>query len=195
MTIASLLKTSEKKLRRSLCHSNSARLDAEVLLSHVLGRDRTRIAAYPELELTDTQTRKFYALIRRRARHEPVAYLIGHKEFYGLDFRVDRRVLIPRPETELLVELALCRAGIHSLRGGLNINPHAAKNFIDVGTGSGAIAIALAKTIPNARVMATDASATALRVARANAKIHDIADRIKFVRANLLPPHVHAFAH
>jgi release factor glutamine methyltransferase len=137
---------------------DSPRADADILLAHVLGRPRSYLLAWPERELTPSQWAAFQALVERRARGEPVAYLTGSREFYGLDLAVSNAVLIPRPETELLVEAALER-----LPGG----PCA---VADLGTGSGAIALAIAKLRPDARVVAVDASRQALEVARTNAE-------------------------
>lgn len=136
-----------------------ARIEAELLLAHVLGRNRTWLFAWPEFEPDGGQATRFEALVDARARGEPVAYLTGRREFWSLELDVGPAVLIPRPETELLVELALERvpADAHS-------------TIADLGTGSGAIALSLARERPNARVLATDASVAALDVARGNAQ-------------------------
>ncbi|HYU71761.1 MAG TPA: HemK/PrmC family methyltransferase, partial [Ktedonobacteraceae bacterium] len=117
------------------------RLDAQVLLGHVLNVDRARLYAYPERLLTPEQEEQFHLLLERRKRGEPVAYLVGHKEFFGLDFLVDKRILIPRPETELLVEGAL-----NSIRAMLDAGQ--TPLVADIGTGSGAIPITLAVQEP-----------------------------------------------
>ena len=156
---------------------DSAALDAAVLLAHLLGVERAGLLAHPERPL-DAATRAAYAaLLARRAAGEPVAYLTGGREFMGLDFAVDRRVLIPRPETEHLVEAALAH-----LRAG----PRPAPVAVDVGTGSGAIAVSLALALPRLRVIAADVDAGALIVARANADRHGVADRVRLVRGSLL---------
>jgi len=134
---------------------DTPRLDAEVLLAHVLGGDRGALFADPGRGLTPAEARAFADAARRRREREPVAYITGHRGFRWLDLAVDRRVLIPRPETEHVVEAAL----------GL---PHGAR-VVDVGTGSGAIALALKDERPDLQVFATDSSADALDVARANA--------------------------
>jgi release factor glutamine methyltransferase len=135
-------------------------LDAEVLLRHALGVSREALFAHPERALTAADWAAYQALLARRAAGEPVAYITGHREFMGLDFLVDRHVLIPRPETELLVERALaCIQG----EGERQV-------AVDAGTGSGAIAVSLARARPRLRVYATDTSAAALELARANAE-------------------------
>ncbi|MFN2520912.1 MAG: peptide chain release factor N(5)-glutamine methyltransferase [Candidatus Limnocylindria bacterium] len=152
-------------------------LDADVLLAHALGVPKEAIYAHPEERVPDALARHFAQLIHRRAGGEPVAYLRGWKEFYGLGFAVDPRVLIPRPETEVLVDAVreLVRAGGAAL-------------VADVGTGSGAIAVALVVREPSVRAIATDASEDALAVARENARAHRVAHRIDLRRGDLLEP-------
>ena len=133
--------------------------EVELLLGHALGRDRAWLYAHADDALTTEDAVRFYALLRRRAQGEPIAYLTGRREFWSLDLTVTPDVLIPRAETELLVELALAR-----------IAQDAAVEIADLGTGSGAIALALASARSRARVLATDASAAALEVARRNAE-------------------------
>jgi release factor glutamine methyltransferase len=156
----------------------SPRLDAELLLSQVLGASRATILAWPERQLTPKQLTAYRNLIARRAAREPLAYILGQREFFGLDFMVDPRVLIPRPETELLVEHALHRARA------LAVPPHIA----DVGAGSGAIAVALAVHLPGATVYALDGSAGALEVASVNARRHRVGDRLSCLQGDLLEP-------
>lgn len=160
----------------------TARLDAQVLLGYVLGVERATLYAHPEIGLTSEQERQFFTLVERRGRGEPVAYLVGHKEFYGLDFLVDRRVLIPRPETELLVETALsvCREKLDA--GQLPI-------VADIGTGSGAIPITLAVQEPRLPyVYATDISTDALEVARLNCRRYHVEQRVRLLHGDLLGP-------
>lgn len=157
----------------------SPRLDAEILLAHVLGWKRARLYAFPEFELTEAQREAFLAFVERRRRHEPVPYIVGHREFYGLDFVVDRRVLIPRPETELLVERALASAASLGTRELI---------LADIGTGSGIVAISLAVHLPDATVYATDVSAEALEVAAVNATRHGVSERVHLLAGNLLDP-------
>ena len=155
--------------------AESPRLDAEVLLAHVRGCPRIALyTAFDESVAAADRTR-FRELVKRRGAGEPVAYLVGSREFFSLPFSVDRSVLVPRPETEGLVVrvLDICRAA-------------AGPRIADAGTGSGAIAVALAKHLPRATFAATDVSAEALAVARANAARHGVADRITFVACDLL---------
>jgi release factor glutamine methyltransferase len=144
--------------------SETARLDAELLLAEATGWDQARLSAEPEAELPAGASREFAAMVRRRVRREPVAYILGRKGFRRIELEVDRRVLIPRPETELLVEVAL---------------ELAPRRVLDVGTGSGAIALAIADELPPARVDATDPSAAAIKVARANIERLGLGDRVR----------------
>lgn len=155
---------------------DAARLTAEVLLAHVLGLGRAQVLARAERVLTDPELARLQDLVERAATGEPLAYLIGRREFFGLDFEVNADVLVPRPETELLVELALSR---------LSAEP---AHVIDVGTGSGIIAVTLAVRRPALRVTAIDLSSAALVVARRNAERHGVADRVRFCVQDLLDP-------
>ncbi len=137
----------------------SARLDAELLLAAVLGTDRVRLIIESERLLSRGELAAYRELIKRRRSAEPVAYILGKREFYGLDFRVDRRVLIPRPDTEILVEAALARSGERVMHG----------RALDLCTGSGCVAIAFKKARPTWSVTATDVSAQAIELARENA--------------------------
>jgi release factor glutamine methyltransferase len=157
--------------------SETAVLDADLLLAFAVGVRKEDVYAHPEAPITGDALRRYDALVERRARGEPVAYLRGVKEFYGLDFAVDARVLIPRPETELLVDEALRR-----------LAPRPSPLLCDLGTGSGAVAVALALRLPRARVIAIDSSAAALAVARANAERHGVADHIELRAGDLLVP-------
>jgi release factor glutamine methyltransferase len=170
-------------------HVPSAPLAAELLLMHTLGRDRTWLYAYPEHQLDASTHERYFSLIARRASGVPTQHLTGHQEFWGLDFEVTPDVLIPRPETEHVIEVALDRLGAAS--GGNAPPDNAALLIADVGTGSGCIAIALAHELPNAMITATDISARALEVARRNAIRHGVAQRIEFVECNLLEALLH----
>ena len=158
----------------------SARLDAEVLLRHVLGVEKAEFYLGFDVGLDATAEREFQKLLLRRAGREPVAYITGHKEFWSLDFVVTPAVLIPRPETELLVEQALKLAMRHSRRY--------ASKILDLGTGSGAIAVSLAQELPQARLCAVDISAAALEVARLNARRHGVEERMEFFCGDLFEP-------
>src|SRR2546429_7949992 len=160
----------------------NARLDAQVLLSHSLHAERSFLYAHPEQVLTSEQEQQYQTLIERRSRGEPIAYLTGHKEFYGLDFLVDKRVLIPRPETELLVEAALnaCRKMF-----GAGRTPIVA----DIGTGSGAIPVSLAiLELHLPYLYASDISTDALHVAYLNCLRHHVEDRVRLLYGDLLEP-------
>jgi len=170
MDAAALLAAAAPRL--AVAGIDSARLDAELLLAHALGLDRTRLYARLRDAVADDAAARFAALLMRRARREPVAYLTGEQEFWSLPFEVGPAVLIPRPETELLVELA----------GRLAPPPVA---ILDVGTGSGCIAVALARELEAARITATDLSPDALAVARRNAARHGVAARLSFVAGDV----------
>jgi release factor glutamine methyltransferase len=160
----------------------SPRLDAQVLLSHVLHVDRAFLYTYPERTLTPDQEQQFSHWIERRSQGEPAAYITGQREFYGLDFLVDKRVLIPRPETELLVEAALTI--IHS-----RLDAGTIPIVVDIGTGSGAIPITLAVNEPRLPYLyATDISADALEVARLNCERHHVEQRVRLLQGDLLAP-------
>ncbi|MFN3335805.1 MAG: N5-glutamine methyltransferase family protein, partial [Caldilinea sp.] len=158
-------------------HITTARLDAQVLLAHVLGVDRSWLFAHYEHVLTHAQAEQFMDLVVRRVAHEPVAYLVNHKEFYGIDLYVDPHVLIPRPETEMLVDQVLAETAIR---------PEQRLIMADVGTGSGAIALAVAANAPNIHVYALDISAHALAVAQRNVTRYTMDERITLVRSDLL---------
>lgn len=150
-----------------------ARREAGGLLQHVIGRDRTFVLAHPEQQLTDGQLQTFQELLKRRAAGEPLQYLTAQQSFFGLDFEVAPGVLIPRPETELLVELAL-----ETIQG-----THAPR-ICDVGTGSGCIAITLLHERTDASAIAIDISAAAIEIAKRNALRHRVESRLTFVRGN-----------
>jgi len=152
--------------------------DAAALLRHALGISQAALLADPGRSLTQDQQAAYDALIQRRAANEPIQYITGEQEFYGLALRVTRAVLIPRPETELLVEAVLTEVKQGGLKSALRI--------LDVGTGSGAIAIALAHNLPSARITAVDLSGTALEVAVVNTARHQLMDRIQFIESDLL---------
>jgi release factor glutamine methyltransferase len=157
----------------------SPRLDAELLLSHVLGTDRIYLYTHYDQPLTAAEREALRELVRRRGRFEPVAYLRGSREFFGRSFKVTPAVLIPRPETEHVVEAALNWARERAL---------AAPTILDVGTGSGALALTLAAEFPEARVTAIDISPEALAVARDNAHALGVAERVTFLEGDLYAP-------
>jgi release factor glutamine methyltransferase len=163
--------------RLAEAHISTARLDAQVILAHVLGVDRSWLFAHYEHILSPEHAERYTELVVRRMAHEPVAYLVNRREFYGIELYVDRRVLIPRPETEMLVDQVLTEATIRD-----------AQQLIvaDVGTGSGAISIAVAINAPNTQLYALDVSADALAVARRNMESHNLSGRIRLIQSDLL---------
>jgi release factor glutamine methyltransferase len=195
VTVEDVLRSATQRL--GAAGSDSARLDAELLLGHVLDVDRTAVLAHPEAPLSTDQAARYEAAVERRATGEPVAYIRGIKEFYGLAFAVDSRALIPRPETERLVEVAVAevmRRLTASPRGG----DDPPIRIADIGTGSGAVAVAVIVALRKQRVseeisvLATEMSPDALELARENAVGHAAADQLRFVEADLLPRDIDA---
>ena len=168
-----------RRLRES--GADTPQLDSAVLMAHVLGVSKAWAYAHPTRQLTELEISRFESLVRRRMCYEPVAYLVGHKSFYGLDITVDDRVLIPRPETEVPVEYVLAYAR-HLVRD--EQHPLIA----DVGTGSGAIAIALAVNLPQASIYAVDLSDDALAVAAQNVWRYGLGDQVQLLPGNLFDP-------
>jgi release factor glutamine methyltransferase len=167
----------------------SSTLAAELLLMHALGRDRTWLYTHPEAELDASVAREYFRLIARRAAGEPTQYLTGKQEFWGLEFEVTPAVLIPRPETEHVIEVALERLGVRGIKINMRTGePSPPLRIADVGTGSGCLAVALAHELPHAEIFATDISAAALEVALRNATRHRVASRIRFLDGDLLKP-------
>ncbi len=154
-----------------------ASLEAELLLRHTLKIDRVQLYLEPDREVSQEQCKTFWQLIERRLKGEPSAYIIGHREFGGFDFYVDPSVLIPRPESELLVEKAIQLAQSRTL-----------SSMADIGTGCGAIAISLALGLPDVKIYATDISAPALKIARLNCHHHGVLDKIYLLQGDLLDP-------
>jgi release factor glutamine methyltransferase len=171
----------EKAIHRlALAGCDTPRLDAEVLLAHSLGRERTWLYLHLSDLLDENQVKQFEELLHRREQRKPVAYIVGHKEFFGLEFQVNPHVLIPRPETELLVETAIRWSIVNNQLSIIN----GKFTIVDVGTGSGCIAVVLAKHLPAASIIAIDASPEALRLARLNAERH--AAQVTFLSGDLL---------
>ena len=173
----------EEALAQAMVHLHnegveSPRLDAELILAHVLDVNRAAVLARPDRQLTPKQLTSFRELVNRRGARVPLAYILGHREFYGLEFAVDPHVLVPRPETELLVERALWLAPRLA----------AAPQIADVGSGSGAIAVTLAVHLPQATVYALDQEAGALAVTALNAQRHGVAARLTYLQGDLLQP-------
>jgi release factor glutamine methyltransferase len=185
MDIRTALKQGLAQLRAARVPSHT--LAAELLLLHVLGRDRTWIYAHPEEEISSSDVQRFLELIARRSSGEPTQHLTGKQEFWGLEFEVTPDVLIPRPETEHVIEVALDRLAVREIRAGRKQTfSGEGLQIADVGTGSGCIAIALAKELPGATIYATDISKAALAVARHNAARHSASGQIHFLESNLL---------
>ncbi|MBI3336471.1 peptide chain release factor N(5)-glutamine methyltransferase [Candidatus Peregrinibacteria bacterium] len=173
-------------------------LDIEVLKAHVLKKDRSWVVAHPEYVLTKREQLKLEDCLKRRRAGEPVAYITGEKEFYGRMFFVDSRVLIPRPSTEGLIEMVLEKPKVQIIKTidegiigtfiQLQRTNEQVTTLVDIGTGSGCIAITLTCERSDARIIATDINADALEVAKENAKRHNVLDRVEFRKGNLLEP-------
>ena len=171
VTIEGAIQEGAERLREGAV--NEARREAGSLLAHVVGRARSFMITHADELLTSEQTQTFRSFIARRAKGEPLQYIVGHQEFFKLDFEVTPEVLIPRPETELIVEIAL------------ELLKDESEPFIaDVGTGSGSIAISLLHEMAEARGTATDVSAAALRVARLNAERHGVSNRLRLIESD-----------
>jgi release factor glutamine methyltransferase len=171
--------------RLAAAHAGSPRMNAELLLMFTLARDRAYLFAHPERELTPEEQSRYEETTTQRSRGVPAQYITGHQEFWGMDFIVSPAVLIPRPETEHVIETVL-ELNKERANGGRASSPGSAVSIVDVGTGSGCIAVALAKELPEAEIHATDISSEALEVAQANAACHQFDKRIHFHHANLL---------
>jgi release factor glutamine methyltransferase len=175
-TVADILKQAIAQLATA---SHTPELDAQVLLANILDEPRTWVIVHPEAQLTQIQLVSAKKALSRLETGEPLPYVLGYWEFFGLDLEITPDVLIPRPETELMVERAI---------KWLEASPER-RTVADVGTGSGCIAIAIAKNIPDVKILATDISRPVLEVAHRNACRHNVAKRIDFVQCDLLPPH------
>jgi len=178
-TVVEAWRSARTRLEAAGC--SSASLDASLLLAHVLGVGRSVVHLQPDRPLSDAEAGRFEALLAQRVRRRPVSHLLGRAEFRSLEFEVTDAVLAPRPETEALVEAA-CAAAARAAQSGRT------PLLADVGTGSGCIAVATAVESPSTRVLATDSSGAALDVARRNAARHRVAERVSFLRGDLLAP-------
>jgi len=179
MILNEVLQSTTQTLLRT--RIDDASIEAELLLGHVLGISKTQLYTKPERALTSAEIKHLRRLVQRRLDHEPTAYILGHCEFYGIDFYVDYHTFIPRPETELLVEQAVEFA--HRIS-----QPGKQITIADVGTGCGAIAVSLALSLPQAKIYATDISAPALRVAGMNCQRHGINSQVELLQGNWLEP-------
>ena len=176
MRVENLLEIAAKQLS----FSDTPQLDAQVLMAHVLDKPRAWVMAHPEIELTTEQKNRLDDSLARLKRGESFPYILGKWEFFGNEFEVTKDVLIPRPETELLVEKAIAHLQSSAL-------PEQSR-IADIGTGSGVIAISIALHVPDARIVATDISSAALDVAKRNALKHNVQHRIEFIECDILPP-------
>jgi len=177
--LSEALQSVSQTLRRAKIADAS--VEAEVLLGHVLGMSKTGLYTEPERNLASAEAERLRNLVQRRLDHEPAAYILGHCEFYGIDFYIDSRALIPRPETELLVEEAVELAQRISRQGEQS-------TIADIGTGCGAIAISLALALPQSRIYATDIAPSALKVAEVNCRRHGVDGQVELLQGNLLEP-------
>lgn len=185
LDVRTALKEAMARLRAAKIPSHT--LAAELLLMHALGRDRTWLYTNPESRLDPDVAEAYFALVARRVAGEPTQYLTGKQEFWGLEFEVTPAVLIPRPETEHVIEVALERLGARGIKIDMATGtPSPRLQIADVGTGSGCLAVALAHELPHAEIVATEISAAALDVAQRNAVRHSVADRIRFIECDLL---------
>ncbi len=185
LIVRTALREAFAKLRAAGVPSHT--LAAELLLMHALGRDRTWLYAHPEEVISDSEVHLFTSLLARRAAGEPTQHLTGKQEFWSLEFEVTPDVLIPRPETEHVIEVALDRLALREIHAGRKQTfSGEGLQIADIGTGSGCIAVALAKELPGARIYATDISSAALAVGRRNAARHSVSDQIHFLESNLL---------
>jgi release factor glutamine methyltransferase len=165
----------------------SPRMNAELLLMFTIGCDRAFLHAHPERELSEDELRRYEQALSQRSRGIPAQYITGHQEFWGMDFIVSPAVLIPRPETEHVIEAVLECVGSAPLRQAQGrLSPAGSVHIVDVGTGSGCIALAFAKELPSAEIHATDISPEALEIARANAARNQMGARIQFHQTDLL---------
>jgi release factor glutamine methyltransferase len=185
-SVRSLLKQGIEQLRAA--NVASFTLAAELLLLHVITRDRAWLYSHPEEILPEQAAEAYFAILARRSSGVPAQHLTGKQEFWGLEFEVTPEVLIPRPETEHLIEVALDRLAVREIRAGRHSSRLNGENItlVDIGTGSGCIAVTMAKELPAAAVYATDISKAALEVARRNAGRLGVAERIEFLESNLL---------
>ncbi len=185
LDVRAALKEAMGRLRAAQVSSHT--LAAELLLMHALGRDRTWLYTNPESVLDVSAVGTYFALVARRAAGEPTQYLTGRQEFWGLEFEVTPAVLIPRPETEHVIEVALERLGARGIKIDMITGAPSPKlRVADVGTGSGCIAVALAHELPHAEITATDISAAALEVAQRNAALQAVVNRVHFIECDLL---------
>ena len=177
MNIKKILNKSETFLQKH--NIDQARLDAEVLLADLLDMERIKLYVNYDYPLTKQELNQYRSRIMKRAEKIPVAYIIGHQEFMSLDLKVNQNVLIPRPETEILVEEIISRCQKQELKQ---------PNIVDVGTGSGAIMVSLGYNLTKSKILGIDVSEKILKVAQTNIKKYELGDRLKVIKGNLLQP-------
>lgn len=173
LTVLNALKKTTEFLEKK--GIESARVNAEIMLAHILKCKRLQLYLSFDRPLNDNEKNLYREFLLRRINHEPVQYITGNVDFYGLDFQVNRSVLIPRPETEILVETII-----------KNTNVNDETNILDIGTGSGNIAISLAKHLPNSKITAIDKSKEALKIAVKNSELNNVKERINFIENDIL---------
>lgn len=175
-------------IKESLKQNKINSYEAEIFLAHLLNKDRSFIKAFPDFSLDNTQSNRFRQFLRRRENGEPLAYILGYREFRGLKFKIDKRVMVPRPETEELVNeiVKVVYARLNTNKG--NRWKYNQIKIVDVGTGSGNIAISLAKEIPFAKIYAVEKDKKALALAKINIADHKLKSRISLLSGHLLEP-------
>ncbi|WP_407396639.1 peptide chain release factor N(5)-glutamine methyltransferase [Anaerovibrio sp.] len=176
-TIGKLLKWTEEYFTKA--GIDTPRLDGEVLLCHVLKKERIHLYVHFDQPLTKEELAQYKMCIKERVQHKPVAHIVGHKEFMGLDFKVNEATLIPRPDTEILVEAVISR---------LKTGQEGLGTIADIGTGSGAICLSLLNYLPDIKAVTVDISPEAIEVAKENAELLDLSDRVEFCHGDMLEP-------
>lgn len=176
-TIGKLLKWTEEYFTKA--GIDTPRLDGEVLLCHVLKKERIHLYVHFDQPLTKEELAQYKMCIKERVQHKPVAHIVGHKEFMGLDFKVNEATLIPRPDTEILVEAVISR---------LKTGQEGLGTIADIGTGSGAICLSLLNYLPDLKAVTVDISPEAIEVAKENAELLDLSDRVEFCHGDMLEP-------
>lgn len=175
-------------IEKALEQSQIDLAEVEIFLSHLLGKDRSFVQGFPEFKLNSRQIDKFKEFVKRRAKNEPLAYILGYREFCGINIKVDPRVMIPRPETEEIVNEVIKQVYAIPNRNRNNHWEYDQLTIVDVGTGSGNIAIALAKAIPFAKVFAVEKDKKAIKVAEKNIASHNLTEKIQLIQGDLLQP-------
>lgn len=175
-------------IEQALANSSIDPTEAEIFLSHLLGKDRSFIQTFPEYRLSKEQSAKYKDFISRRSRHEPLSYILGYKEFCGNNIKIDARAMIPRPETEEIVTNVISHVYAVPNRNRKNHWQYDQLKIVDVGTGSGNIAISLAAAIPFAKIFAVEKDPLAFELAKENISDHGLSRRVELIRGNLLDP-------